>query len=170
MDYCLPILVLIIIIYSYSKKVDIYNKFLEGAKEGIKTVFDIVPAVVGMVFAINLFVKSGVINFLLCPFNSLFTKINIPNEVATMALLRPISGNASLAIMNNIFTKYGVDSFYGLVASVLQGCTDTTVYVLALYFGSVKISKSKYALKVGLFADLCGIGAAFILCHIFFTN
>ena len=133
MDYCLPILVLIIIIYSYFKKVDIYNKFLEGAKEGIKTVFDIVPAVVGMVFAINLFVKSGVINFLLSPFNSLFTKINIPNEVA-------ISGNASLAIMNNIFTKYGVDSFYGLVASVLQGCTDTTVYVLALYFGSVKIS------------------------------
>ena len=66
--------------------------------------------------------------------------------------------------------KYGVDSFYGFVASVLQGCTDTTVYVLALYFGSIKITKSKYALKVGLFADACGITAAFILCHIFFTK
>ena len=158
MNYCIPVLVLIIIIYSYFKKIDIYDKFLEGAKEGIKTVFDIVPAVVGMVFAINLFVKSGVINFFLSPFSNLFTKVNIPNEVATMALLRPISGNASLAIMNNI------------VASVLQGCTDTTVYVLALYFGSIKITKSKYALKVGLFADVCGITAAFILCHIFFTN
>ena len=109
MNYCIPVLVLIIIIYSYFKKIDIYDKFLEGAKEGIKTVFDIVPAVVGMVFAINLFVKSGVINFFLSPFSNLFTKVNIPNEVATMALLRPISGNASLAIMNNIFTKYGVD-------------------------------------------------------------
>ena len=85
-----------------------------------------------------------------------------------MALLRPVSGNASLAIMNNIFYQYGVDSFYGFLASVLQGCTDTTIYVLALYFGSVKISKSRYALKVGLFADFWGIMAAFILCNFLF--
>ena len=94
----------------------------------------------------------------------------MPKELLTMAFLRPISGNASLAMMTNIYKIYGVDSFYGLLASVLQGCTDTTIYVLALYFGSVKITKSRYALKVGLFADLCGILAAIVLCNIIFAS
>lgn len=170
MNYCIPVLVLGVILYSYFKKVDIYQTFLDGAKEGVNTVFDIIPAVVGMVFAINLFVKSGVLNFILAPFSNFFARINMPKELLTMAFLRPISGNASLAMMTNIYKIYGVDSFYGLLASVLQGCTDTTIYVLALYFGSVKITKSRYALKVGLFADLCGILAAIVLCNIIFAS
>lgn len=168
MSLCIPIVVLVIIFYSYFKKIDVYQGFLEGASEGIKVVFEIAPAILGMVFAINLFVSSGVLEFLLSPFQGIFKCFNLPNEIISMALLRPVSGNASLAIMNNIFYQYGVDSFYGFLASVLQGCTDTTIYVLALYFGSVKISKSRYALKVGLFADFWGIMAAFILCNLLF--
>ena len=168
MSLCIPIVVLVIIFYSYFKKIDVYQGFLEGASEGIKVVFEIAPAILGMVFAINLFVSSGVLEFLLSSFQGIFKSFNLPNEIISMALLRPVSGNASLAIMNNIFNQYGVDSFYGFLASVLQGCTDTTIYVLALYFGSVKISKSRYALKVGLFADFWGIMAAFILCNLLF--
>ena len=85
-----------------------------------------------------------------------------------MALLRPISGTASLTILNSILASFGPDSYVGRLASILQGCTDTTIYVLALYFGSVKITKTKYALPVGLFADLVGIIMAFVLTKIFF--
>lgn len=85
-----------------------------------------------------------------------------------MIFLRPISGNASLAVLSNIFSKYGTDSYYGFLASVIQGATDTTIYVLALYFASVKIKKTKYSLLVGLFADFCGILTAFIVVKLFF--
>ena len=85
-----------------------------------------------------------------------------------MAILRPVSGTASLAILNNIFKIFGPDSFAGRLGSILQGCTDTTIYVIALYFGTIKISKIKHALWIGLFADLVGIIMAFILTNLFF--
>ena len=85
-----------------------------------------------------------------------------------MAILRPISGSSTLVIMNNLFENFGPDSFVGRLASIIQGCTDTTFYVMTLYFGSVKILKTRYAIKVGLFADLCGIVAAFIIANLFF--
>ena len=94
--------------------------------------------------------------------------ITIPLEIIPMALLRPISGTASLAIMNDIFKSFGPDSFVGRLSSVLQGCTDTTVYVIALYFGTVKITKIKHSLWVGLFADLVGILMAIFLTNLFF--
>jgi len=169
MNFIIPILVCFIIVYSYFKKVDIYNTFLRGAKEGIDTLFSIAPAVIGMVFAITLFIKSDVISILLFPFNSVLNNLGIPKEVISMALIRPISGNASLSFMSNIYLKYGVDSYYGYLASVIQGCTDTTIYVLALYFGSIKVTNSKYALPVGLFADFFGIMASFILTKVFFS-
>lgn len=85
-----------------------------------------------------------------------------------MALLRPISGTATLAIMNDVFINFGPDSYIGRLASVLQGCTDTTIYVLALYFGSIGIKKTRYSLPVGLFADLVGITVAFLITMLFF--
>lgn len=164
----IPLFVVFIITFGVRKKIDVYNSFLSGAKEGLITSFNIFPAIIGMVFAINIFLNSGVINFLLGFLSPLFKLINIPLSILPMALLRPISGTASLAIMNDIFINFGPDSHMGRLASVLQGCTDTTIYVLALYFGSVKISKTKHALGTGLFADLVGIIAAFILVSIFF--
>ena len=95
--------------------------------------------------------------------------INIPLDIIPMALLRPISGTATLAIMQNIFSLYGPDSFIGYLASTLQGCTDTTIYVLALYFGSIKIYKTRYALIVGLFADLIGIISAIVIVSFYFN-
>lgn len=164
----IPFFVIGIILYGVIKKVDVYNTFLSGAKEGLITSFNIFPAIIAMVFAINIFMNSGVINFILGWLNPLFNLLNIPLSILPMALLRPISGTASLAIMNDIFMNYGPDSYIGRLASVIQGCTDTTVYVLGLYFGSVKISKTRHALGTGLFADLVGIIMAFILVAIFF--
>ena len=164
----IPVAVLFIIYNGLKNHTDIYNSFLLGAKEGLGTVFNIFPAILAMVFAINIFLNSGIINFLLMGLNKIFIFLNIPYNVLPMAILRPISGTASLAILNDILSGYGPDSYVGRLASILQGCTDTTIYVLALYFGSIKITKTKYALPVGLFADLADIVMAFVLTKIFF--
>ena len=164
MTYVIPIIVLFIIVYSYKKKVNIYDEFLVGAKEGVGVEFNLVPSVVAMVLAINIFVRSGILEFFL----SFLPNVGIPIEALSMAILRPISGNAALAMMNQVFTLYGPDSYAGYLASIIQGCTDTTIYVLALYFGSVKITKTRHALWAGLFADFCGLVASFVLCYIFF--
>lgn len=164
----IPLFVLLIILYGVKKKVNVYDTFLTGAKEGLIMVFHITPTIIAMVFAVNIFLDSGFINGSLGFLKPLFNLIDLPIDILPMALLRPISGSASLAIMNDIFIKFGPDSYIGRLASTLQGCTDTTIYVLALYFGSIKVSKTKYALPVGLFADLMGITAAFIITAIFF--
>lgn len=164
MTYVIPLIVLFIIVYSYKKKVNIYDEFLAGAKEGLGVAFNLVPSVVAMVLAINIFVRSGILEFFL----SFLPNVGVPIEALSMVILRPISGNAALAMMNQVFTLYGPDSYAGYLASIIQGCTDTTIYVLALYFGSVKITKTRHALWAGLFADFWGLVAAFVLCYIFF--
>ena len=164
----IPLFVAFVIFYGFYKHVSIYEAFLEGAKEGLQISFNIFPAVLAMVFAINIFLDSNFVYEVLVFCKPLLSKINIPLDILPMALLRPISGTASLAIMNDIFVNYGPDSYAGRLASVLQGCTDTTIYVLALYFGSIGVKKIRYSLGVGLFADLVGITVAFILTAIFF--
>ena len=164
----IPIIVIFIIFYGYRKKINIYDSFLKGAKEGLVSTFNIFPSLLAMVFAINIFLKSNFIEFALGFLKPLFNFLKIPLEILPMAILRPISGSSSLAIMNNLFASFGPDSLIGRLASVIQGCTDTTFYVMALYFVSVKIIKTRYALKAGLFADLCGIVSAFVVVKIFF--
>ncbi len=164
----IPLFVLFIIFYGVKKRVNVYDSFLEGAKEGLILVFHITPTVIAMVFAVNIFLDSNFIDGMLGFLKPIFDFINVPIDILPMALLRPISGTASLAIMNDIFIHFGPDSYIGRLASTLQGCTDTTIYVLALYFGSIKVTKTRYSLPVGLFADLMGIIAAFIITFIFF--
>ena len=152
--YIIPVVVIFIICYAFKKKVDLYDCFIEGAKDGLKTVVNIVPSIFAVIMAVNIFVKSGFLESVFIYYNS---------DLLTLAVLRPISGNGALAMLANIFEKYGPDSFTGLVGSVMQGATDTTIYILALYFGGINIKNSRYALWVGLFADLCGIVAAYVV-------
>lgn len=131
----------------------------------IKTLF---PTFIAMILGINLFINSGFLDFFLSLFKPLFNMINVPVEILPLAIVRPISGSASLAYLNNIFTQYGPDSFIGLLSSVLQGCTDTTFYVITLYFGSIGIKKIRYSLMAGLCADLIGIIASIVIVNLFF--
>ena len=160
----IPLFVFFVVFYGFIKKVNLYDSFLEGAKEGLQISVNIFPNVLAMVFAINIFLDSNFVYEIL----RVLMKFNIPLDILPMAILRPISGTATLAIMNDIFMNYGPDSYAGRLASVLQGCTDTTIYVLALYFGSIGVKKIRYSLVVGLIADLIGITIAFILTAIFF--
>lgn len=164
----IPLFVVFVIFYGFIKKVNLYDSFLEGAKDGLSISFSIFPNVMAMVFAINIFLDSNFVYEVLSIFKPILSYVNIPLDILPMAILRPISGTATLAIMNDIFTNFGPDSYAGRLASVLQGCTDTTIYVLALYFGSVGVKKIRYSLGVGLIADLIGIVIAFILTALFF--
>jgi spore maturation protein B len=156
--YIIPLVVLFIVIYGYKNKVSIYDAFMEGAMEGLRTILKIIPPIFGLVFAVNVFIESDIINNI----------FNDNSEIITMGILRPMSGNASLAMLSTIYNKYGVDSFNGILASLIQGANDTTIYILALYFSSIKVKKTRYALLVGLFADLCGVIAAYIVVKFFF--
>ncbi len=164
----IPLFVITIILFGLKRKLPIYDIFLEGAKEGLITIFNIFPSIMAMVFAVNILTNSHLIEFSLQFLKPLLNFLNIPFNILPMAFIRPISGTASLAMLNTILVDFGPDSFIGRLASTLQGCTDTTIYVLALYFGSVKITKIRYALKVGLFADFVGIVASFIVVKIIF--
>ncbi|MDO4341512.1 MAG: spore maturation protein [bacterium] len=165
----LPIIVLSILIIAFIKKVNIYDKFLEGAKEGLIMTFKIAPNIFAMIFAVNIFIKSSFLSDIFSFITPILTKMNLTSEIIPMCFLRSISGTSTLGIMANIFETYGPDSIMGYLASIIQGSSDTTLYVIALYFGSVGITKSRYALKAGLFADLIGIIASFILVYFFFS-
>lgn len=159
----IPLFVIMIIIFGLIKKIDVYNTFLLGCKEGLSLVLKIIPPYFAMVFAINIFVNSGFI-----PYIMQFLKISRAIKlILPMAVIRPISGTASLAVLNQLLRDYGPDSIVGLIASTIQGCTDTTFYVLALYFGSVRIKKIRYALLVGLIADITGVVTAILVVYLF---
>jgi spore maturation protein B len=145
-----------------------YDSFIEGAKEGVEISCNLFPYLLAMIFGINLIIKSGFIPDLLNVFKPIFNFLKVPLEILPMAIIRPISGNASLALMNDVFTKYGVDTFLGKLASVMQGSTDTTIYILTIYFGVIGIKKIKYAMWVGLISDLVGFIISFIVVSLFF--
>mgnify|MGYP000257052335 FL=1 len=159
----IPIIVLIIVLYALKKRVDIYDTFIDGTKESFDMTLKVFPNLLAMVFGVNIFLKSGVLDFIFNNLKPIFSYINVQIEILPMAIMRPISGSASLAILNDIFLNYGPDSFIGTVASIIQGSTDTTFYVLTLYFGSIGIKKIRYAMWAGLFSDLVGIVTAIIL-------
>ena len=159
----IPLLVLIIVLYGLYKKVDIYNVFVEGSKESFEIIYSMFPCLLAMIFGINIFLESGFLNYLSNFISPILDFLKIPFDLLPMILMRPISGNSALVILGSIFEKFGPDSFIGLLASVLQGSTDTTFYVLTLYFGSIGIKKIKYSLFAGLMADLCAIVISIIV-------
>lgn len=164
----IPLMVLIIIVYGIIKKVNIYDEFLNGATESFGMIIKIFPCFLAMILGINIFLKSGVLNLFLDLLGPILKHLNFPSSIFPMALMRPISGSSTLAILNNLFALYGPDSFIGRLGSVIQGSTDTTFYVVTLYFGSVGIKKIRYALWAGLFADLVGIVMSLVIVNLIF--
>lgn len=164
----IPILVLGIVGYGIYKKINVYDVFIEGAVESFDMVIKIFPNLLAMILAINILLNSNVLNILESVLKPLLSLIEIPFEIVPMSLMRPLSGTSSLVILNNLFSEYGPDSFIGTLGSIIQGSTDTTFYVLTLYFGSVGIKKIRYGLVVGLLADLIGIIASLFIVKLLF--
>jgi spore maturation protein B len=165
----MPVIIGIILIYGTFKKIPTYETFVEGGKEGITISFSIIPYLVGMMVAISIFRASGALEFLMNIMKPMLEFLNIPAEIVPLAFIRPISGTAALGITSDIIATYGPDSFIGMLAATMQGSTDTTLYVLTVYFGAVGIKKMGDALKVGLLADLIGIIASIIIVTLMFA-
>ena len=164
----LPFIVLIIVGYGIYKQVAVFDVFLDGVKEGLTMTIQIFPTIIAMIISVNIFLKSNILELVINFLNPLFNFLKFPKEILPFAVLRPISGSSSLIILDNILKTYGVDSFIGRVASVIQGSTDTTIYILGLYYGSIGIKKIKYSLLVGLMADISCIIIALIVVNILF--
>lgn len=144
-----------------------YNAFLKGAKEGLELFVNVYPTMLAMSFAINVMRTSQVLDYISIILSKVFTFI--PAEIIPMSLFRPISGSATLALLIDIFKVKGVDSFEGIMASIIQGSTDTTFYVISLYFAHVGVKNIKNSLNIGLIADLAGITTAILLTITFFS-
>jgi spore maturation protein B len=156
-------------LYAYFRKVPVYETFVEGAKGGFSTAIGIIPHLVGMMVAISVFRASGAMDFLIGLAAPVVHYLRVPPEVLPLGLLRPLTGTGSLAFTTDLIKTYGPDSMIGRIASTIQGSTDTTLYVLTVYFGSVGIRNGRYALKVGLFSDLVGFVAAILVCLLLFS-
>lgn len=167
-NYFIPVIVIIIIVYGIYKKVDIFDTFILGVKEGMRLSINLFPTIFTMIIAISIITDSNIINYVCDLLNNFFIKINFPSEVLPLALLRPISGSSSLIVLNDILAKYGADTFIGRLASVMQGSTDTTIYIISMYFTSIGIKKIRYSLLVGLLADLLSIILSVVVVSIYF--
>jgi spore maturation protein SpmA len=164
-------IIIAFIVGALRKQVNVYDAFIEGAKGGIQTSLTIIPYLVGMLVAISVFRNAGVLGYIVNGMTWVFTSLGINTDFTPAlptALMKPLSGSGSKAMMIDAMKTYGVDSFVGRLACVFQGSADTTFYIVALYFGSVGIRKTRYAISCGLIADLAGIIAAIFVAYLFF--
>jgi len=166
--WAIPLMISFILIYGWHRKVPVYETFVEGARGGLVTTIKIMPHLVAMMVAISLFRESGALELLLKVLEPILRLIHVPAEIVPLALLRPLSGTGSLAIATDIIAQYGPDSLIGKLAATMQGSTDTTLYVLTVYFGAVGIRNGMYALKVGLWSDFIGVVASLLVVYLVF--
>lgn len=152
--WAIPLFLFFLPLYAYMKGVKVYECFVEGAQEGFKIAIRIIPYLVAMMMAVSIFKQSGMMEVLAGLLSPLLAMFNIPAEIIPLALMRPFSGGGSLGIAAELINSYGPDSLIGRLASTMQGSTDTTFFVLTVYFGSVGINRYRYSMKVGLLADL----------------
>ena len=164
----IPLITIIIIIYALYKRIDIFSSFLVGVKEGLNTTLGIFPTIFAMVIAVDIFLKSNIITDITSHLAPTLSKINLNPSLIPLCLLRPISSSSSLVILNDILAVYTPDSMVGRIASVIQGSTDTTIYIISLYFSSVGITKIKHSLLIGLLVDLSCIIIAIITVNLLF--
>jgi spore maturation protein SpmA len=163
--------IILFILPAVLKKVNVYEAFIEGAKEGFKIAIKIIPYLVAILVSIGVFRASGAMDYLIAAFAAVFEFFGINTdfiEALPTALMKPLSGSGARGMMVETMSFYGADSFVGKVASTVQGATDTTFYIIALYFGSVGIKHTRYAVTAGLIADFAGIIAAILLAYLFF--
>lgn len=167
-QWCIPLIILGIAGYAYFvKRVKVYEVFIEGAKEGFNVAVKIIPYLVAILFTIAIFRAGGAEGL----FKDLLKKpvqefLGVPSSIIPLCFIRPLSGAGARAVMIDIFNTHGPDSMDGLIASCVQGSTETTFYVIAVYLGSIGVRKTRYAVPACLFGDLCGIIASIVICKL----
>lgn len=162
-EWVLPLMVVSIVVFGLYKKVRVFDCFMEGAKKGLKTVYDLLPTITGLVVAVTMLKQCGGMELIAKAFSPVAALLGVPEDTVPMALLSPISGGGSLSLFESVLKSDGPDSFLGQVASVLMGSTDTTLYAVTVYYAAVGIKNTRHTLYAGLAADF----ASFVLSPLF---
>lgn len=167
--WALPVILITVLTCGLVKKVPLYEEFTQGAKGGFQVAVKIIPYLVAIIVGISMFRASGAIEMISNLLAPVLTKFNIPSDTLPLMIVRSLSGSGALAVFSDIANNSGPDSYATKLAAVMVGSSETTFYVLAVYFGAVGISKIRYALIIGLLADLIGIIAAILVCNLMFA-
>lgn len=167
-DWAIPFFLLAIPLFGYLRGVRIYEAFVEGASEGVGIAVRLIPFLIAMLVAVNVFRASGAMEWVSAVLEPYLSMLGIPTELVPMALLRPFSGTASLGIMSDILARFGADSLVGLMASTAMGSTDTTFYIVSVYLGAVGIARARYAPLVGVCGDMLGFLLSIWFCRYLF--
>ena len=162
----IPVVILGIVVYGLIEKKQVYDCFLDGAKEGIEIVFKMFPTLIGIFIAVGALRSSGIIDLIVKIIEPVTNIFGIPSQIMPLAILRPISGSASMAIAVDIMQNYGVDTLVGLITSTIMGSTETTFYTIAVYTSCVGIKKTRFILVAALLADFAGMVASTVIWQI----
>ncbi|MCI9273581.1 MAG: spore maturation protein [Clostridiales bacterium] len=167
-SYLVPVLISLILLFGFVKKVPLFDTFLDGAKEGLKSTVSIAPALIGLITAVSMLKASGALDIFTAAIRPVAAFLGLPPEVMPLTLLRPVSGSGSIAILDHIFSTCGPDSFAGRVASVMMGSTETTFYAVAVYFGAVGIKKTRHTIPAAVTADMASFLISALAVRLFF--
>jgi len=167
--WILPVILLVVLTVGLIKKVPVYEQFTKGAKDGFKISIKIIPYLVAIIVGISMFRASGAIDMIAQLFAPILSKFHITSDVLPLMIVRSLSGSGALGIFSDIANNAGPDAYSTKLAAIMLGSSETTFYVLAVYFGAVGISKIRYALIIGLLADFIGIAAAVWVCSLMFA-
>lgn len=166
--YILPVFLLVVFLMAFINNTKAFDHFIEGAKEGVQTTIDLIPTIVGMIVGIKVFLASGIVEVIGQLLQPILEWIHVDAQVLPLMILRPLSGSAALSVTTDLISMHGPDSYLGRLASIMQGSTDTTIYIITVYFAAVGLSEMKHAVKLGLTADLMGFVASILAVSIFF--
>ena len=155
-DYVIPVFIALIMIVGLIKKVDVFGEFTDGAKENLRSAFEVLPALIALMTAIGMFKASGGLDIISAAISPITELLGFPRECIPLAIIRPVSGSGALAVFESILNDISPDSFPGRVASVMIGSTETTFYTVAVYYGITKVKKTRHTIASSLTADLTG--------------
>jgi spore maturation protein SpmB len=171
-NFLLMAIIILFIVMAFIRRVNVYDAFIEGAKEGFNTAIRIIPFLIAILVAIGIFRASGAMDFMILWITKFFAWIGVDTQFTgalPVAFMKPLSGTGARGLMIDAMKTYGADSFLGRLSCTMQGTTDTTFYIIAVYFGSVGIKNTRYSIGCGLLADLAGFTVAIFVAYLFFT-
>ncbi len=168
-SYIVPFVIICVIVFGFCKGLSLYDLFIDGANDALKTAIKIIAPMTALMSAVSMLRAAGVIDIISNLFSPIAKMTGFPIEVLPFALMRPVSGSASLAILEDIFSVYGPDSIAGRVASVISGSSETTFYALSVYFAATKIKNTRHTLKAALIADFAGMVLGTASVYLFFN-
>ena len=169
-DYVVPCLIAGVMLWGLVKRVNIFDAFLEGAAEGLRTALSIAPALVLLLTAVTMFQSSGAMGVFTWALAPLARAVGLPAEILPLALMRPLSGSGATVLFNQLLAQQGPDSFLGRVASVLMGSTETTFYTLAIYYGATRVKNTRHTLTASLAGDMTGVFMSVLTVSLFLAG